>query len=135
MHSKEGNRPMRHALVAALVAAWTAGSGIATAHAADSLAIEPGVVVKFGSDAGLVVRDKLLVGDNVVLTARHDDSFGLPLPLDGEPGDWNGLRVERSAWESGSHLGRNLSLLKAGADGTALVLRGFDGTLDSLRIE
>jgi len=135
MHSKEGNRPMRHALVAALVAAWTAGSGIATAHAADSLTIEPGVVVKFGSDAGLVVRDKLLVGDNVVLTARHDDSFGLPLPLDGEPGDWNGLRVERSAWESGSHLGRNLSLLKAGADGTALVLRGFDGTLDSLRIE
>jgi hypothetical protein len=128
---------MRHALAAALVAAWTAATGIATAQASDSLTIAPGVVVKFGADAGLVVRGKVQIGDNVVLTGRGDNDFGVPLPAEPTPGAWAGVRLERSAIAIGSTLGAGLVLRQAGSadGGAALRLRGYAGTLRALRID
>ena len=45
------------------------------ASAAD-LTIDDGVVVKFGNDAQLVVRDRLNAGAGLVLTSQKDDANG-----------------------------------------------------------
>ena len=45
----------------------------AVLHAAE-LSIADGVVVKFGSDSQLIVRDKLTIGKGAVLTSQKDDT-------------------------------------------------------------
>ena len=72
---------------------------IAVPSYAAELNIQDGVVVKFGANAGLVVRDKLAVGKEVVLTSYRDGSL---LPLDASVqtplvGDWAGLKIEKSS--------------------------------------
>src|SRR3954468_16192092 len=74
---------MRHGLLhlpASLRRAWLLGVVAAGAallplsHAAD-LTIGDGVVVKFGPDAQLVVRDKVTVGKGVAFTSQKDDTL------------------------------------------------------------
>ena len=72
---------------------------------AADLTLEDGVVVKFGPGAQLVVRDKLVAGKGVVMTSQKDDSaLGLlgPAPQAPAPGDWLGLRLEKSAASFGA---------------------------------
>src|SRR3954466_12284018 len=67
---------------------------------AAELQLGEGVVVKFGADAQLVVRDRLTAGQGAVLTSQKDDSVAgqtgasAQVPL---AGDWRGISVEKSA--------------------------------------
>lgn len=65
-----------------------------------SLMIEEGVVVKFGSDAGIVVHEALHVGRGVTLTSLNDHTVGgitgVNLPT-AAAGDWRGLTIHRKA--------------------------------------
>ncbi len=91
------------------------------AFAAAQLTIDDGVVVKFGSDAGLLVRDGLQTGRHVVLTSVQDDSIGgrveatpgLPVP-----GDWRGVTVEGTAGIGRLGIDR-LEIRYAGGNGAA----------------
>jgi large repetitive protein len=98
-----------------------------------SLELAPGVVVKFGPDAQLVVRDKLVAGSGVVFTSQKDDTAGGPLlatPQVAAQGDWRGVRLEKSAAASGSTSLADLVLRYAGAPDAsgptaALTIRGW----------
>lgn len=78
------------ALTAVLAAALPAQSA--------ELAIDDGVVVKFGDQAGLVVRDRLVIDGEVVFTALEDGAVGGETVAgngeDPQPGAWGGVRVE-----------------------------------------
>jgi large repetitive protein len=134
----EGKLAMRQLLVAFVLACSTAAIIASSAHAA-TLTVQQGVVVKFGKDAGLLVRDKAALNDGVVFTNRQDDSVGDAVAIadpSPESQNWAGLRYERSAHLLGSVFGSNLFLRYAGTEGSAaLELRGFTGTLEALRIE
>jgi hypothetical protein len=89
------------------------------------LNVVDGVVLKFGAQAQLVVRDKLSTGKGVVLTSVKDDSVA---GQSGETaqaaasGDWQGLRVERSA----NLAADDVTIRYAGALGAAAMqLRGY----------
>jgi uncharacterized membrane protein YgcG len=95
-----------------------------TLNAAE-LNVAEGVVVKFGADAQLVVRDKLTSGKGVVLTSLKDDATAgqsgsaAQVPASG---DWQGVRVERSA----NVAAEEIAIRYAGAQGgAALHLRGY----------
>lgn len=93
-------------------------------HAAE-LTLSDGVVVKFGSDSQLIVRDKLTTGKGALLTSQKDDTAaGRTGAVAQTPnaGDWKGVRVERSATLNAS----DVNIRYAGAQGNAaLHLRGF----------
>lgn len=105
---------------------------------AAELSIADGVVVKFGPDAQLVVRDRLVSGEGVTLTSQKDDTVGGQTgSTAGTPsmGDWRGLRIEKSAAGMGRFALNDLTLRYAGAaeaDGTgaALTLRGVSPELN-----
>ncbi len=87
------------------------------AWAAD-LMIEDGVVVKFGADAQLVVRDRMLFGKAITLTSQKDDAVGGKLgatPQVAAVGDWSGLRLEKSSVDYGSINLNDITLRYAGA--------------------
>lgn len=68
---------------------------------AADLIVEDGVVIKFGTDAQLVARDRLVAGKGVILTSNKDDTIAGqtgPEPQFPAAGDWLGLRIERSAF-------------------------------------
>src|SRR3954468_2107762 len=68
-------------------------------HGAD-LTIADGVAVKFGRDAGLVVRDSLQAGKQTTFTSIGDDSvLGQTgaVPGTAAAGDWGGIKFEASA--------------------------------------
>lgn len=93
-------------------------------HAAE-LTLSDGVVVKFGADSQLIVRDKLSTGKGAILTSQKDDTAAGrtgTAPQTPTPGDWKGVRIERSATLNAS----DVSIRYAGAQGNAaLHLRGF----------
>jgi len=101
------------------------------------LTLADGVVVKFGAGAQLVVRDKLTAGHGVVLTSRQDNSVGgtiadgMPAPI---PGDWRGLRVEKSASSSGIVLDDSVIRYGGGQNDAGLTLRGIAPTLRNLQV-
>ena len=99
--------------VAALVAlAMLAPSLGPVAHAAE-LILDEGVVVKFGADAQLVVRDKLRAGAAVTLTSVNDDAAaGQTNPTAGTPaaGSWRGLSIEKTSTAFGQPALNGLSL-------------------------
>ena len=67
---------------------------------ADELKVAEGVVVKFGIDGQLVIRDGLVVDGEVVFTSVNDDASGGATqsgPSTPQPGDWLGIRLEQSA--------------------------------------
>ena len=67
---------------------------------AGTLTVDEGVVIKFGPQAQMVVRDRLIAGKDVTLTSHKDDNVaGQTGSAAQSPvvGDWGGLRVEKSA--------------------------------------
>jgi fibronectin type 3 domain-containing protein len=108
----------------------------ATTNAAE-LTVGEGVVIKFGADASLVVRDRITVQRDAALTSERDSAVGgtvrasLTAPT---PGSWRGVRLEKSSSSYGVSLTDAL-FRHAGADGTsALTIRGFSPSLSFLRI-
>lgn len=106
---------------------------LTAAHAAE-LNVADGVVVKFGTDAQLVVRDKLISGKGVVLTSQKDDATGLPLTATSQTaasGDWGGVRIEKSSASFGALTLDDLNIKYAN---TGLLIRGWSPTLTNLQI-
>lgn len=126
--------------VLALAAALVARASLPDALAAD-LTVADGVVVKFGADAKLVVRDKVSAGKSVVLTSRRDDTAGGQAGLQAQsaaPGDWRGVQIERTTGAYGAAPINDWRLRYAGAmDGgvpsAALQLRGVSPSLQYLQ--
>jgi fibronectin type 3 domain-containing protein len=90
------------------------------------------VTVKFGSDAQLVARDKLVVGKGVVLTSQQDDRVGgqtNPTAQTPVSGSWRGLRVEKTASSSGMTLTETTIRYAGAQDGAGLTVRGFNPSL------
>lgn len=120
---------------------WIRRSAIATAAIllsaqvlGGTLTIDDGVVVKFGEDAQLVVRDRLLPGKDVTLTSQKDDSIGGPsAPAAQTPsaGDWRGLRIEKSAAGAGSFSLNGWTVRYAGP---AVTVRGWSPGLQFLSV-
>lgn len=82
-----------------------------TIQAESTLRIDPGVIVKFSSDAGLTIHGALLaIGSSqlpVVFTSYADDRFGGDLNQDAyhsspENGDWRSIYFSNNAMESAS---------------------------------
>lgn len=114
---------------------------LTVARAAD-LTVDDGVVVKFGPDAQLVVRDRLNAGKALILTSQNDDSMGgqtNATPRTAAAGDWRGLRFEKSAAAFGTLTLSELVVRFGGASdgtaaGSALALRGISPTLQYLQV-
>lgn len=127
----------RRVLVRATCIALLAGAPLALTAA--DLTVSDGVVVKFGTDAQLVVRDKVVSGKGVVLTSQKDDSVSgqtNATPQTAAPGDWQGLRVEKSTSAFGTTPLTDL-LVRYGGGGTsgaALTLRGVSPALQYLQV-
>lgn len=105
---------------------------------AAQLTLQDGVVVKFGADAQLVVRDRLVPGKGLAFTSAKDDSVGGqtgPTPQTPTMGDWRGLRLEKSAAAFGALTLEDVSLRYGGGQGeAALTVRGFSPALRFLYI-
>ncbi|HHV48522.1 MAG TPA: hypothetical protein GXX56_06090 [Rhodocyclaceae bacterium] len=109
---------------------------------AGELNLADGVVVKFGPEAQLVVRDRLIAGKGVVLSSQKDDTSGGMLgnaPQVPAAGDWRGMRLEKSAAAYGSLTLSDLTIRYAGAfDGmersAALAIRAWNPTLKNLLV-
>ncbi|WP_255989553.1 Ig-like domain-containing protein [Chitinolyticbacter albus] len=95
---------------------------------AAELTILDDVVVKFGQDAQLVVRDKLNAGKGVVFTSRADASTGGTTSADEPPVQWGGVRIEKSA----STHGLTLEQATFRQAQSALTVRGWKPVLKSL---
>lgn len=119
----------------ALVLAAQPGSGAA------ELKVETGVVVKLGPDAGLVIRDKLTAGTDVVITSRNDDTVaGQTNSQPGTPaaGDWAGIRIEKSAGPMGTTSVGGMSVRYAGGSDrqdAGLTVRGISPQLEYLQVD
>jgi large repetitive protein len=64
---------------------------------AADLTIADDVVVKFGRDAGMTVRDRLVTGQSVHFTSLQNDTVGGQsgaIPQTPLPGQWRGLKVD-----------------------------------------
>lgn len=92
---------------------------------ADELQLSDGVVVKFGPNGEMVVLDGLIVQGQATLTSLQDDAWGGPVtsaPGSPQPGDWLGLRIERSS-PAGLTLLGGLQIYYGGKNGPACMLR------------
>lgn len=103
-------------------------------HAAE-LIVDEAVVVKFGTDAGLTVRDKITLGSAVVMTsAKEGAAQGVPAA-----GDWRGLRIEKSTGSFGTSTLSGLTVRYAGSapigqSGAALSLRAAHWPLQYVQL-
>jgi hypothetical protein len=103
---------------------------------AGELAVTEGVVVKFGQDANLVVRDKLTAGKGVVLTSQSDDTAGGPAASTGQTpvaGGWVGLRFEKSSGTNTLSLSEMAIRYAGGQGGAGLTVLGFNPTLQYMQ--
>jgi large repetitive protein len=102
---------------------------------AANLTIADDVVVKFGQDAGLTVRDGIQTGKRNVFTSLRDDSAAGPTGATAQTpgsGDWRGVKLEASALPA-SVVMQDLTLRFAGGlSGAALDLRKNAFTFSSL---
>src|SRR5690606_41373632 len=97
------------------------------------LTMEDGVVVKFGQDSQLVVRDRMASGKGVIFTSikdRQDDQVPVA-------GDWRGLRIEKSTAAHGVVNYNDLLIRYGGGEqdgrpGGALTMRGVNHGLQSV---
>lgn len=105
---------------------------------AAELTVEEGVVVKFGSGAGLVVRDKATLKDGAVFTTVADDNAaGQTGATPGVPtmASWNGIRVEKSSGTSGGFSATGATIRYAGqSEEAGLSLRGVSPPLSFVQI-
>jgi large repetitive protein len=108
------------------------------ALAAADLTLADGVVVKFGTNAQLVVRDKLVSGKGIVLTSQKDDTVGGQSNSTAQvaaSGDWRGLRIEKSTAASGASAFNDLLVRYGGSDaGAAMTVRGVSPSLQYLQV-
>lgn len=89
---------VRSAGAALAVAIAAAGLGALVADAAE-LVIDEGVVVKFGNNAGIVVRDNIQTARRTTFTSIKDDAAAGQTgsaPQTPAAGDWTGLKLEAS---------------------------------------
>jgi hypothetical protein len=97
---------------------------IAFSGQAAELKIDDRVVVRFGTDAQLIVRDKLTLGSSVTLTSEPDDAAGGTIGstpgLATEP-SWRGLRIEKSSQSWAATNLSGLTVRYAGVGDTAAV--------------
>lgn len=104
---------------------------------AAELTVEEGVVVKFGSGASLVVRDKATFKSGAVLTSTGDDSAGGAVSATASTptmASWRGVRVEKSSASNGGFNATGSVIRYAGQDGSAgLTLRGMSPSLSYLQ--
>ncbi|HEU4401580.1 MAG TPA: Ig-like domain-containing protein [Candidatus Polarisedimenticolia bacterium] len=109
-----------------LAAALALLPGPAAPARAGELSIGDGVVIKFGPGGELVVLDGVIVQGQAVCTSLGDDARGgaaLSTPALPLPGDWRGLRLERSSPAAMTQLD-GLQVLYGGAGpGSAFLLR------------
>ncbi|WP_431112950.1 Ig-like domain-containing protein [Variovorax paradoxus] len=111
------------------------------AFAAD-LTIDDGVVVKYGADAQLVVRDRISTGKGITFTSQKDDGIAGQTgtgPQAPAAGDWRGVRIEKSASSFGALTLNDLAIRYAGGStatdpGAALTVRGWSPTLQYLQL-
>lgn len=130
----------KRALAYAISIALLLQTSLIPAQAAQ-LTVADGVVVKFGSNAQLVVRDRL-TGQGTTLTSQKDDSIGgqtNATPQTPAAGDWRGLRLEKSTTAFGSTTLNNFIVRYAGAadgnnPGAAFTTRGLSPTLQYLQL-
>ncbi|MDB5814604.1 MAG: Fibronectin type domain protein [Rhodocyclales bacterium] len=109
---------------------------------AAQLTIADGVVVKFGPDTQLLVRDQLVNGKGTTLTSQKDDTVGgqtNALPQSPVAGDWRGVRIEKSTLSFGAATLSDMTLRYAGGldngnPGAALTILGLSPTLKYLQI-
>lgn len=135
LHLRSARAPRRRPVAAFALGLALLAPPSAVLAADASLTIDQGVVVKFGDDAGLVVRDRLATGTGVVLTSRDDGSIGGSTG-DGtpSPGDWRGVRVEPSTTPGNLQLA-GLRIRYAGAgEAAGLDLAQADYVLSNLEI-
>ncbi|WP_265303018.1 Ig-like domain-containing protein [Verminephrobacter eiseniae] len=101
---------------------------------AAQLGIADGVVVKFGPDTQLVVRDRMVFGSGITLTSQGDDQAGGPTGtaagVAAAAGDWRGMRIEKSVAGMGAFALNDVTLRYAE---TALTLRGLSPGLNYLQ--
>lgn len=121
----------RIAVVALGLALVAAGLPVPAAD----LTVEDGVVVKFGPESQLVVRDRLASGKGVVFTSIRDGQDG-QVPA---AGDWRGLRIEKSTATYGAVSYNDLLLRYAGAGedarpGAAFTMRGVSHGLQFVQV-
>jgi hypothetical protein len=106
-----------------LLACAALGLMAPAAWADGSLRINDGVVVKFGQDAGLQVRNQIHTGVGVTFTSQLDDSAGgqtNPSPAAAAPGDWWGLFIAEQASSSPTAIVLNGLNLRFAGGGTGL---------------
>ena len=109
---------------------------------AADLTLADGVVVKFGADAQLTVRDRINAGKGIILTSQKDDSVFGQLGTNSQTpyiGDWQGMRLEKSAATFGVLTLDELTIRYSGAtlnnDATAaLTVRAWSPTLKNLQL-
>jgi large repetitive protein len=85
-----------HSRIAGFLVVCASLAGAAEPTYAANLTVEPGVVVKFGTGAGLEIRDLTTMRPDVVLTSLGDDSVGgqtQSTPGTPAAGDWLGVSV------------------------------------------
>ena len=123
--------------LACVVSLWLMLPMLCVQVSAAQLSIADGVAVKFGQDAQLVVRDKLVSGKGVNLTSLKDDTGGQTGTVPQIPGmgDWRGLRLEKSAAAFGALTLEDVAIRYGGGQGeAALTVRGFGPTFKFLQI-
>lgn len=117
---------------------------LATQAIASTLTIDDGVVVKFGADAQLKVRENIATGKGIVLTSHKDDqALGMlgVNPQTPQAGDWLGLSLEKTAYQGygGAKLLSGLTIRYGGGNvnnkpSAALTLVGVSASLQNLII-
>ncbi|MDR6841145.1 Ig-like domain-containing protein [Pseudoxanthomonas sacheonensis] len=106
------------------------------------LIVDEGVVVKFGDQAQLVVRDKVVAGKGIILTSQKDDQTGGQVEAAAQSaavGDWNGFRLEKSSATYGALTLEDLAVRYAGptvGDKTeaAVTVRGVNPSLRYVQV-
>ena len=109
---------------------------------AAELMIDDGVMIKFGVDAQLAVRDHLVAGKGIIMTSQRDDRTSGQLGLTRQSpqlGDWLGIRLEKSAAGFGALTLNDLTLryggaTVAGGTSAALTIRGWSPVLQNLLV-
>ena len=117
-----------------------AGAVLSQPFAAE-LRLREGAVIKFGPGAQLVVRDRVVVQEGAVLTSAQDDNVAgqtNPQPGAPAPGDWKGVRIEKTTGSFGASALDGLVVRYGGgsdSDTAGLTLRGTSPALKFVQVD